>query len=1007
MGPKQARRRSSRTRTIESLEDRRVMSADPLAGLLGGTVQQHGFRDADSSQQPPALVQHLQRDADFWIDRWSERDSGRLLGDIEQTLASAHGVTGLTQVRNDYGFIGTGQTVAIIDSGIAWDHFALGGGFGADYRVVGGWDVTEENDAVPYDDATFGGHGTHVAGIVGADRSGTSDDGVAPGVDLVSLRVFNDVGDGYFHWVEDALQWVHQNRSAFANPITAVNLSLGTSWNSTSVPSWANLEEEFAQLEADGIFITVSAGNSFSTYNAVGLSYPAASPYVVPVMSVDDSGALSSFSQRHPIAIAAPGRSIVSTIPDYIGNQNGVTDDFASFSGTSMAAPYVAGASVILREAMQFVGYANITQDTIFDHMMATATTFFDAATSLSYKRLNLASALEALMPADDYGSAAESAYDLGTLGGTSELSGLIGMLSDADYFRFTAAATGTVSFTATTTHGLTPIWTASGGSGAVSGSGGETYTFDVVGGQTYTLGLSTGGGLGYYNLVIDAQAAFSFTDWGVIAQTQINDQSIAGETWYRVQASRAGYLTAEAFFSAAAGDIDLAWFDANLQQVASGVGSADSERVDWLVSQGEELYLRVTGVNADVDFRLTNLVSLAGSTLTITGTTGADVFTFSAGATQHTITVNGVTYQCDIATVTTINFSGDAGSDAITMTGTAGNDTATLRAGNAQLVGSGYSAVADSIENVTVHSGGGTNDVTTFYDTTGNDTYTTWWNRAIMFGDGYWNDVRGFDVTNAYASQGYDRALFRDTLGTDTFTTWWNRAIMYGSGYWNDGRGFDVTYGFASEGSDRALLRDTTGNDVYSAWSDRAVMSGSGYSNEARGFDQTFGFASQGNDRADLYDSAGDDVYTAWWDRAVMSGTGFWNDARGFDRTNAYATGGYDRAIFYDTAGDDIYTSWWNRAIMYGDGYWNDARGFDGTNAYATQGNDRAVLRDSSAHDELHASGSIAYMTSVNYHNEAEGFDRVDACDIDGDGSDEKFVSAVDYLFNLLGDWT
>ena len=90
------------------------------------------------------------------------------LWEIDQALANAHNQTGLTTVRSDFGFTGIGQTVAVIDSGIAYDHLALGGGLGSSYRVVGGWDFTGENDANPYDDGPAGSHGTHVSGIIGA-----------------------------------------------------------------------------------------------------------------------------------------------------------------------------------------------------------------------------------------------------------------------------------------------------------------------------------------------------------------------------------------------------------------------------------------------------------------------------------------------------------------------------------------------------------------------------------------------------------------------------------------------------------------------------------------------------------------------------------------------------------------------------------------------------------------------------------------------------------------------
>ncbi len=412
----------------------------------------------------------------------------------DRLMLSADPLGSLLVSSNDYGFSGVGQTVAVVDSGIAYDHFALGGGFGQNYRVVGGWDFTGENDADPYDDGPAGSHGTHVAGIVGGDDGNKS--GVAPGVDLVALRVFDDAGAGDFSWVENALTWIHDNRNSFENPITTVNLSLSvTSWNSDTIPAWATLEEELAQLKADGIFIAVSAGDAFTTYDATGLSYPAASDYVVPVMSTTEIDLLSFFSQRHSRAIAAPGQDILSTVPDYVGDNNGVTDDYASFSGTSMASPYVAGASVIVREAMEFVGLTNISQDTIYDHMVATADSIFDSVTNQWYSRLNLEAAVDALMPADDYGSTIATAYDLGTVSDPMSISGLIGTLDDIDYFTFTAGSTGRVTFTASNmTHELEAAWS---GTGQVSGSSNETYTIDVTAGQTYTVGFSSAGGLG------------------------------------------------------------------------------------------------------------------------------------------------------------------------------------------------------------------------------------------------------------------------------------------------------------------------------------------------------------------------------------------------------------------------------------------------------------------------------------------------------------------------------
>ncbi|MEM6798530.1 MAG: S8 family serine peptidase [Planctomycetota bacterium] len=1060
--------RPARRTQIETLEDRVVMSADPLGGLLGGTFSHHAivedepgplFQHTPIDTAAPPLSQHGLLDElpplshqteptpDFWLDPVADsavslEDS---LNQIDKSLASAHGQTGLNNVRTDYGFDGGGQTVVVIDSGIAYDHYALGGGYGSNYRVVGGWDFTEENDADPYDDAGSGSHGTHVAGIIGSTDS--THQGVAPGVDLVGLRVFNDAGAGYFSWLENALQWVHDNRDSFENPITTVNMSLGTNWNSDSIPSWAMLEDEFAQLEADGIFISVSAGNRFASYNTPGLSYPAASPHVVPVMSMDDSGMLSYFSQRHQTAIAAPGRYITSSVADHSGNNNGIADDFGSMSGTSMAAPYVAGASTLIREAMEFVGMTNIDQDTIYAHMLATSDTINDAATGLSYSRLNVEAAIDALMPTDDYGSSQAAAYNLGTISGslsTSSLmsmNGVISTLTDSDYFTFTAGTTGTVTFTASnTTHDLDATWQGFGGVGW-SDSTGDVYTMNVVAGQQYTVSLGSGDGLGYYNLDVSAEATFSYTDWGTVTgQQQQTSLTSSGPAWYKFTAGQTGILSA--VLSGDSQSLNLDYYDSNLAAIST---SFANDRADLVTTAGTDYYLRIDGSSSGFDIDLMNLVGTSGSTVTVTGTSGNDSLSFTAGTTTHTVSVNGLSYTFDASQYDTFALNGGSGSDTVTLTGSSAADTAVLggatssltsanysvtvtgatqtdvvgRGGTdsatiadssgddtlvasgqwARLTGGGFSNSAAQFESITVTASTGY-DRATFNGGAGDDVFRGWSDRAKILGTGYDTEARGFNRVTANGGGGNDTAQLYDSTGGDTLVSRSDQTMLYGSGFHNEARSFGAVYAYATTGSDIAFMYDTTGDDTFTASSTSAQFTGQGYTSYAEGFGDVFAFSTGGTDTANLSGGAGDDLFRGWSDNAQLSGSGYSNRVYGFAQTTATAgESGNDIALLFDTAGDETLTAQSDRVSFGNANYTNTARDFSFVYSFATSGNDTAVFYDTAGDDIYSAGPTWARMSGSGYFNYAGGFDQTTAYSTSG------YDRA--YLYDSTGDDT
>ena len=304
--------------------------------------------------------------------------------------------------------------IAILDTGVDMDHPDLANKLVANVKF---------SDSNTTDDVY--GHGTHVAGIAAAmTNNGVGVAGLGYSCTIMNVKVLDDYGSGTYSWVVSGIVWAADNGAE------VINLSLGGSSASST------LEDAVNYAWSKGVVVVASAGNSASSTP----SYPAYYTDCIAVAATDSNDALAYFSNYGRwVDVAAPGIGIYSTLKD---------GGYGYKSGTSMAAPHVAGLAALAFAAVSDADGDGKLNDEVRARIEATCDDI--GVSDIGSGRINAYRAVQAAIAAGTIAGTVTDSGDGVPVAGATVSDGVRTALSDASgHYGITGIPEGTYTLTA------------------------------------------------------------------------------------------------------------------------------------------------------------------------------------------------------------------------------------------------------------------------------------------------------------------------------------------------------------------------------------------------------------------------------------------------------------------------------------------------------------------------------------------------------------------------------